>query len=41
MFLEHSAALYHRPTSLMLDKKTRVLDLAKHMDATLDGIDFD
>ena len=40
-FLDHSAALYHRPTSLTLDKKTRVLDLATHMDATLDGIDFD
>ena len=40
-FLQHSAELYGRPTSLMLDKKTRVLDLAKHMDATLDGIDFD
>ena len=40
-FYEHSAALYGHPKELMLDKKTRVLDLATHMDATLDGIDFD
>lgn len=40
-FFQHSADLYGRPTHLMLDRKTRVLDLAKHMDATLDGIDFD
>jgi len=40
-FLEHSAALYGTPTDLMLDKTTRVLDLARHMDTTLDGMDFD
>lgn len=40
-FFHHSAELYGRPTHLMLDRKTRVLDLARHMDATLDGIDFD
>ena len=40
-FLEHSAALYGRPTDVMLDKTTRVLDLARHMDATLEGMDFD
>lgn len=40
-FFVHSAALYGQPTDKMLDKTTRVLDLAKHMDATLDGIDFD
>lgn len=40
-FFTHSAALYGQPTDQMLDKTTRVLDLAKHMDATLDGIDFD
>ncbi|MEP3654935.1 MAG: flavohemoglobin expression-modulating QEGLA motif protein [Litorimonas sp.] len=40
-FLEHSAALYGRPKDLMLDKTTRVLDLARHMDATLEGMDFD
>jgi len=39
-FFEHSAELYGRPTRLMLDKKTRVIDLANHMDGTLDGLDF-
>ncbi|WP_427450313.1 flavohemoglobin expression-modulating QEGLA motif protein [Litorimonas sp. WD9-15] len=40
-FFHHSAELYGRPTRIMLDKQTRVLDLAEHMDATLAGIDFD
>ena len=40
-FFQHSTALYGQPTDQMLDKTTRVLDLARHMDATLDGIDFD
>ena len=40
-FFRHSTALYGQPTDQMLDKTTRVLDLARHMDATLDGIDFD
>jgi len=40
-FFTHSAALYGQPTDFMLDKTTRVLDLARHMDATLDGMDFD
>lgn len=40
-FFTHSATLYGQPTDLMLDKTTQVLSLAKHMDATLDGIDFD
>ncbi len=40
-FFTHSAALYGQPTDQMLDKTTQVLSLAKHMDATLDGIDFD
>ena len=39
-FFEHSATLYGRPTKLMLDRKTRVIDLATHMDGTLDGLDF-
>ena len=39
-FYEHSAELYGRPTRLMLDKKTRVIDLARHMDGTLQGLDF-
>ena len=40
-FFVHSAALYGQPTDLMLDKTTQVLNLARHMDSTLDGIDFD
>ncbi len=40
-FFDHSVSLYGRPTNLMLDGKTKVLDLARHMDATLDGMDFD
>ena len=39
-FFEHSSALYGQPTKLMLDGKTRVIDLARHMDGTLDGLDF-
>jgi len=39
-FFAHSTALYGRPTRLMLDRQTMVLDLAKHMDAALDGLDF-
>ncbi|MGJ8559689.1 MAG: flavohemoglobin expression-modulating QEGLA motif protein [Litorimonas sp.] len=39
-FFNHSTALYGRPTQLMLDQQTKVLDLAKHMDASLDGLDF-
>ena len=39
-FYHHSAELYGRPTRLMLDKKTRVIDLARRMDGTLDGLDF-
>jgi len=39
-FYQHSAELYGRPTRLMLDKKTRVIDLARHMDGTLEGLDF-
>lgn len=40
-FFRHSTALYGRPTRLMLDGQTKVLDLAKHMDQSLDGLDFD
>ncbi len=39
-FFAHSTVLYGRPTRLMLDRQTMVLDLAKHMDAALDGLDF-
>ncbi len=40
-FYTHSAALYGCPTKLMLDGETKVLNLARHMDATLEGMDFD
>lgn len=40
-FFHHASALYGRPTRLMLDRKTRVLDLAKHMDEALMGLDID
>ncbi|WP_298912849.1 flavohemoglobin expression-modulating QEGLA motif protein [uncultured Algimonas sp.] len=40
-FFSHSTALYGQPTRLMLDRKTMVLDLAKHMDSSLEGLDFD
>jgi len=40
-FFNHSAALYGRPTRFMLDGKTRVLDMAKQMDAVLDDFGFD
>ena len=39
-FLTHSKALFGEPTQLMIDRKTRVLDLARHMDGSLDGLDF-
>ena len=39
-FYEASANLFGSPKKLMLDGKTRVIDLAQHMDGTLDGLDF-
>lgn len=39
-FFTHSTALYGQPTRLMLDRQTKVLDLAVHMDAALEGLDF-
>ena len=39
-FFTHSTALYGEPTRLMLDGKSKVLDLAKHMDHSLDGLDY-
>ena len=39
-FHEHSKNLYGEPTRLMLDKKTRVIDMARHMDDALDGLDI-
>lgn len=40
-FLKHSTALYGQPTKLMIDRQTKVLDLAKHIDTSLEGLDFD
>lgn len=39
-FFTHSKALYGEPTRLMLDGETQVLDMAKHMDQSLEGLDF-
>ena len=39
-FFTHSVALYGQPTQFMLDGKTRVIDLARHMDASLSDLDF-
>jgi len=39
-FFEASSTLFGEPTKLMLDRKTRVIDLARHMDGTLEGLDF-
>jgi len=39
-FHEHSKNLYGEPTRLMLDKQTRVIDMARHMDDALDGLDI-
>jgi uncharacterized protein (TIGR02421 family) len=37
-FYDHSKALYGTPTRLLLDGKTQVLELARHMDSTLTGL---
>jgi len=39
-FFKHSVALFGQPHQFMLDKKTRVIDLAYHLDDALDGLDF-
>lgn len=39
-FFEHSVALYKQPTRLMLDGTTKVIDMARHIDETLDGLDI-
>ncbi len=39
-FFNHSSKLYGRPTRLMLDGETRVLDMARQMDDILDEFDF-
>ncbi len=40
-FKVHSTALFGEPTELMIDRSTRVIDLAKHMDGSLEELDFD
>ena len=40
-FFTHSKALFGQPNQYMIDGKTKVINLAKHMDASLDGLDFD
>ena len=39
-FYVASSDLFGCPKKLMLDGKTRVIDLAQHMDGALDGLDF-
>lgn len=39
-FYDASSNLFGTPTKLMLDGQTRVIDMAKHMDDALDGLDF-
>lgn len=39
-FSVHSQTLFGEPTKLMHDKSTRVIDLARHMDDTLAGLDI-
>ena len=39
-FFEHSSKLYGQPSALMVDGSTKVIDLALHMDQTLDGLDM-
>ena len=40
-FHELSAELYGIPTETLMDGKTRVIDMARHMDHALDGLDID
>jgi len=40
-FFAYSTDLYGRPTRLMLDGQTKVLDMAQHMDQSLEGLDFE
>ena len=40
-FFHYSAQLFGRPTDLMIDRKTRVLDLAKYLDSALEDLNFD
>ena len=40
-FVDHSTALFGEPKQLMIDRSTRVIDLAHHMDGSLAELDFD
>jgi len=40
-FAVHSTALFGEPTQLMIDRSTRVIDLANHMDVALDELDYE
>ena len=40
-FTQHSQTLFGHPEKFLLDKKTRVIDLAHHMDATLEDLDIE
>ena len=40
-FAVHSKALFGVPSQLMIDRSTRVIDLANHMDGVLAELDFD
>ncbi len=39
-FSKHSQTLFGQPSRLMLDRKTRVIDLARHMDEALEDLDI-
>lgn len=38
-FFKHSKTLFKEPSRLMIDRSTRVIDLARHMEDTLDSLD--
>ncbi len=40
-FYAHSKKLYGTPTDTMLDRKTRNINLARHLDTTLSGLSFE
>ena len=40
-FFHYSSEIFGHPTRLLLDQKTRVLDLARHLDSALEDLNFD
>ena len=40
-FYTYSRQIYGSPVQALLDKQTRTIDLARHMDSALSGLDFD